>query len=211
MQFWIETKPYGDTSFCGDQCLVKNLDGERTMVAVVDGLGHGVWASEAAEKALRYVGEHSNESLTDIITECDKHLRDTVGVVMGLAVVDESKHLITFARVGNIGIRLAGATKAGLVSDYGIVGGGFRKVREETREFAPRDMLLMYSDGISEKFTVDEFPANVQEAPQKLARAIMEQFGRDNDDAIIVVAKFDRVSGTHGSTENPAVTPDVGG
>ena len=47
----------------------------------------------------------------------------------------------------------------------------------------------MFSDGISGRFLPDNLPGFLSLKPQSLAKRIMDNYARDNDDATIIVGQ----------------------
>lgn len=186
MKFCVEKRPLSGNKKCGDLSFIKEFDG-KIMVAVIDGLGHGKYAEDAAVKAAEYLENNYRLNLSELFHGCDESLKKTVGIAMGIVLIDRDNCLITFAGVGNIGARVVSSRLFSFASDFGIVGAGIRKVREEKSEFRDRDMIIMYSDGISEKFDVFSYDKEVRSDPQRLAPAISNEFCRSHDDSIIVV------------------------
>ncbi|TFH53242.1 MAG: hypothetical protein E4G89_01065 [Methanothrix sp.] len=186
MKFCVKKKPLSGNGKCGDLSFIKEFDG-KIMVAVIDGLGHGERAEDAAVKAAEYLENNYRLNLSEIFYGCNEFLKGTVGAAMGIALINRDNCRITFAGVGNIGARVVSDKSFSLASDFGIVGGEIRKVREENSEFRDGDMIIMFSDGISEKFDAFSYKENVRSDPQRLAEAISNEFCRSHDDSIIVV------------------------
>ncbi len=188
MKFCVKKRPLSGNKKCGDLSFIKEFDG-KILVAVIDGLGHGKHAEDAAVKAAEYLENNYRLNLSDIFHGCNESLKKTVGAAMGIALIDRDNCRITFAGVGNIGARVVSDRSFSLVSDFGIVGAGIRKVREEKSEFKDGDTIIMYSDGISEKFDVFSYKEDVRSDPQRLAESISNEFCCSRDDSIIVVGR----------------------
>jgi serine phosphatase RsbU (regulator of sigma subunit) len=186
MKFCVKKKPLSGNKKCGDLSFIKEFDG-KIMVAVIDGLGHGERAEDAAVKAVEYLENNYRLNLSEIFHGCNEFLKETVGAAMGIALINCDNCQITFSGVGNIGARVVSDRSFSLTSVFGIVGERIRKVREEKSEFSYGDMIIMYSDGISEKFDVFSYNENVRSDTQRLAEAISNEFCRSHDDSIIVV------------------------
>lgn len=110
---------------CGDQAGYWESDG-KTVLCIIDGLGHGEGGEHATLAALDFVGHHHHEPLLDVFATCDKGLRHTRGVAMGIAVIDRAAEMLTYAGIGNTRAVISGNGKrnVNLSSNYGIVGGG---------------------------------------------------------------------------------------
>jgi len=172
----------------GDACFIKEYEGQ-TLIAVVDGLGHGPRAALVAQETVRYLEEHYREGLTKLMLGCHGALMGTRGVVMGLALIDHQRSILTYAGFGNIRIRVVGAGRVSFGSMNGIVGDNVRKVMEEETAFGPGDLVIMYTDGISDKFGLGDYPGLIRKEPQQIADTIFRDYARQNDDALIVVAR----------------------
>ncbi len=184
----IAARPYPGETVSGDACFVGEYE-DRTLIGVVDGLGHGQGAALVAQKAIHHLEEHYRDGLVEIIQGCHETLRGTRGVVMGLALVDPQRSILTYAGVGNICIRVVGAKSVSLISANGIVGDVLPKIREEKVTYSPGDLVIIHSDGVSARFNLDDYPGLVQKEPQQIADTIARDFAREYDDAIIVVGR----------------------
>ena len=96
-------------------------NGNHTLVALIDGLGAGEAAHEAAEKAKRCVLENPSVPLTDLLKLCHKALRGTRGAVMMLMRVSRMEGVVAFAGIGNIGVRVFSDAPIKPIARNGIV------------------------------------------------------------------------------------------
>ncbi len=173
---------------CGDQGGYWENE-TNTTLCLADGLGHGKEAQTAAQAAIDYVGQHLDEPLTALFAGCNRALWKTRGVAMGVAVIDEQAGTLTYAGIGNTRVRIIGENSRGLTSDYGIVGGGYRKLVPETVPLAPGDLVVMVTDGIKERFDVVQYVQATRSDLGELAQKILEDGVRETDDAAVLVFK----------------------
>jgi serine/threonine protein phosphatase PrpC len=100
----------------GDAFVVKRWSGSA-LVGVIDGLGHGQYASRAAQAARQYVESHYDQPLDAIFRGVERACHGTRGVVMALARFDYGPHnsqcdrdasevKLTFASIGNVEARV---------------------------------------------------------------------------------------------------------
>ncbi|MFC1706870.1 SpoIIE family protein phosphatase [Planctomycetota bacterium] len=186
VQIAFAERALNDGPHCGDCCAWWRVGG-KVVLCVSDGLGHGKHAMIASKAALDYVADHLSDPLTRLFAGCDEALRATRGVAMSVAVVDEEARTLTYAAIGSTrGIIVAQRTVR-LRGDYGIVGGGYKILRPETVPFTPGGIAAIYTDGIEEEIDLLRYPEAVRSDLQCLADAILQDWGRKNDDAAVLV------------------------
>jgi len=119
-------------SACGDSWSV-DLHPGRSKVMVVDGLGHGPDAAEAARLAIRAFNSHVRETPTRIIERMHDALRSSRGAAVAVAEIDAESGSIQYAGVGNIsGAVVSGSETKSMISHSGTVGHQLHKVQEFT-------------------------------------------------------------------------------
>ena len=161
---------------------------DSTLVAVIDGLGAGEAAHEAAERARDCVSQNTDVALADLLQRCHQALRGTRGAVMMLMRVCPAQDSVTFAGVGNIGVRVLSDTPIRPISRNGIVGYRMNSVREFSYPYTIGDLFILHSDGISTRFTIDEERIRDPRTNlQQIAQEIADEFGKDDDITIVVV------------------------
>lgn len=177
---------------CGDQFDYWQHASGWTL-CLVDGLGHGELAQIAALAALDYVRAHLEEPLEALFKGCDLALRGTRGVAMSVARIDAEGSL-ECAGIGNTQVRIWRRNPADksirLSGNYGIVGGGYRSLKPERLQLEPDDLLILHSDGISDRFDLKEIEHDLLEDPGLLAAHLLSNWGRSLDDAAVMVALY---------------------
>lgn len=176
---------------CGDNFVT--LPGtQRTVYMMVDGLGHGPLASEAAEAAVALTLEHASEAPAEILTLAHAALRSTRGAAMAVAVVDQTAMVVRYAGVGNItGTLTTGLQTRNMVSQNGTLGAVLpRAVQEYTYPFDPGTMLLMFSDGLGSRCGFTGYRGLATRHPELIAGVLYRDFTRRRDDATVLVARL---------------------
>ena len=179
---------------CGDHYGYWNHNG-TSLLCMVDGLGHGKHAEVASHAAVEYVAQHREEPLKDILLGCDRAIRDTRGVAMGLALIDRANGSLRYSGVGNTRARILTdryRKSYHLPSAYGIVGGGIRSVSLETYHFEGDGLVIMYTDGLREVFDMSSYPNEILDDVGALAKRLLDDWSRANDDAAVLVFKNSR-------------------
>jgi anti-sigma regulatory factor (Ser/Thr protein kinase) len=158
-------------------------------VTVVDGLGHGPKAAEAARAAI----DSFHSSVCDVgpaqvIDRAHQALLSTRGAVMAVACIDASAQCLRFAGLGNISavVHTAGGSVR-LGSTDGTVGYGVRKARESSAAWMPCSTLIMNTDGLSSRWNLSRHPGLLARHPVLIAAVLHRDFARNNDDATVVV------------------------
>jgi serine phosphatase RsbU (regulator of sigma subunit) len=188
------TLPLPGQSESGDLCLSKRV-GKGTLIAVVDGLGHGQEAASAAHAAIGALDRYSREPLVDQVRHSHEALIGMRGVVLGLAYLDPQAATMTWLGVGNIGGVVLRADQASrparitLVPNAGFIGA--EQIQPTTRvvPLALGDTVALYSDGIKDGFAESVELANT---PQEIADYVITRHVKGNDDALVLVARYAR-------------------
>ncbi len=182
---WSRPRPGEETN--GDAYFIGQHDGE-TLLAVVDGLGHGRGAREAAAAALDTLGQWEGESLGELITGVHDALRSTRGAVMGAVVLNPAREQFAYAGVGNIEVRVLGASEpARPIPSNGTLGARLSQVRVWPHRWTEGTTLVIASDGISATWDANAYPGLASRSPQLLAGVLLRDFGRISDDATVLV------------------------
>ncbi|MBB5850735.1 ATP-binding protein [Amycolatopsis umgeniensis] len=131
---------------CGDALAVSAIPGVRT-AALVDGLGHGPEASDAAEAAIAVFRRDPDRPLPEHLNAMHRTLRQTRGAAVALARLSESG--LEFCGVGNIsGLVLTPGHTRPLLSIPGVVGFTLPSVRVRTLPLTGHELLVLHTDGI---------------------------------------------------------------
>ena len=181
--------PVKGENTCGDGYFI--LAGRsRSLYMVVDGLGHGAGANEAAEEAITTVNRFSEEDTAEIISRTHDALKKTRGAAMSIAIVDHERMVLRYAGVGNISATLATGTSArSLVSQNGTLGVALpRKPQEYSYPIEKNTTLFMFSDGLSTKTSAGGYPGIQNRHPALVSGLLYRDFSRKRDDATILIA-----------------------
>ncbi len=160
-------------------------------VTVVDGLGHGIKAAEAAQAAVdAFQRSVRHAGPAQAIQMAHQALLSTRGAVMAVASIDAKSQVLRFAGLGNINaVVYTHGVAARLASSDGTVGYGTRKARECTAEWSPQSTLILSTDGLSSRWNLAKHPRLLACHPVVIAAALHRDFARNTDDATVVVVK----------------------
>jgi len=185
-------RPLPGEAQCGDACQVLETP-QGCVLAVADGLGHGAEAAAAAQRALAALRAASQESVIQQMHRCHEALRGTRGVVLSLAIMDYGEESLTWAGVGNVTGMLLRAAKTEperehLLCRSGTLGAQLPPVYAGIVPLGAGDLLLLHTDGIKPGCadTLGHNPA----PPQRMADDLLRACAKDNDDALMLVARY---------------------
>lgn len=184
----IAKRALHDDPFCGDACGYWH-EGHHTVLCIADGLGHGQHAHTASHAAVEYVVGHYSEPLLEIFSGCDKAIRHTCGVAMGICVIYEDGHSLTFAGISNTRAMIFGKGIRNLSSHNGIVGAGYRRLVPESVSLERGSLVVMFTDGLQENIHLNVYDEDIQQNPHLLALQILDDCRLGSDDAAVLVYK----------------------
>jgi phosphoserine phosphatase RsbX len=163
------------------------------LVAVIDGLGHGVEAAAAAHAAAGVLESRAGETVLQLIRECHERLHKTRGAVMSLACFSAKDSSMTWTGIGNVeGILFrrnptARAPRENLVARGGVIGYQLPTPRAVTLPVSRGDTLIFATDGIRSGFSTG---LALEHSPRELADSILARHARETDDALVLVARY---------------------
>jgi phosphoserine phosphatase RsbX len=185
----------------GDLNVVKSFP-DGVLVAALDGVGHGGEAAAAATAAGAILEAHAAEPLLALVRRCHEALRATRGVAMSIASFNLSRGLVAWLGVGNVqGVLLRRRLTRAVAEDSlllraGVVGLLLPSLEVEVLPVSPGDMLIFATDGIHSDFARGSILAC---PPRQGAERILARHGKATDDALVLVARYTRVSHEHES------------
>jgi len=181
--------PLSGQAVCGDAWLV-DTSGTTLRAVMIDGLGHGLEAAVAGSEAIRVMREYAADAPADAIRAMHGGLRSTRGAAAAVAMVDTATRHVRFAGIGNITATVVGIDSMHrMASHNGIVGHQIRSVHEFEYELPPHGYLILHSDGLSARWSLDAYPGLIGHDPAIVAGVLHRDFGRQNDDSSILALR----------------------
>lgn len=187
------SRPLPGEAVCGDQSIAIDIQGDAALFGVLDGLGHGGEAAEAATRGVETLCQDPYRPLGDLTQLCHRELVDTRGVAMTLARIDFEDDLLSWNGIGNVAANLVAKSPTGVqirssaLLTRGIVGYQIPDtVHTHTASMRPGDLLLITTDGIADDHLVDiDFAATAL----GIAEQILHSHAKDSDDALVLTAR----------------------
>jgi anti-sigma regulatory factor (Ser/Thr protein kinase) len=176
-------------SVCGD-AWSSIFTPERSVYIVADGLGHGPLAADAAREAVRVFEEASDGPPEQVLREIHGALAKTRGAAVSITEILHDKGTVNYAGAGNIAAAIWSKGKSrSMVSMNGTVGHSVAKIQPFSYPWEPNSLLIMHSDGLGSRWSLDQYPGLVQRHPALIAAVLYRDFSRKRDDATILVSR----------------------
>jgi phosphoserine phosphatase RsbX len=199
IEWAAKARPRPGENVCGDRLIAVDVDGTGALIGVLDGLGHGTEAAEAAACGVDVLRAGRAEPLDALVRRCHRALSGTRGAAMTLAHIDFRTDTLSWVGIGNVAADLVAKHPAGVEvrSSARLAGGivGYRIPEALTAQevpIRPGDLLVIASDGIVEDHLDDiDFSAS----SLAIADHILHSHSKDNDDALVLAARHRGASG----------------
>lgn len=181
--------PYPGERFCGDNWSFHQTS-SRTVAMLVDGLGHGSHAAEAASEAVGTFQKRVESKPAEILSFVHDALRKTRGAVAAVVEVRPKEGVLTYAGIGNISaVLLTGTTSRSLVSHNGTLGVATSRIQEFRNDWPSDGILILHSDGVQTRWDLSNYAGLLARHPAVIAGTLLRDFRRQRDDASVVVLK----------------------
>jgi len=174
---------------CGDGWDVIQLR-DRTVILVVDGLGHGLEASEVPAEAIRIFRKNPGGNPVETLKILHAGLKSTRGGAVAVTVIDEGIGTVTFAGAGNIsGQIISGSGTRNMVSLNGTAGVEIRKFQAFSYLWETGALLILHSDGLTSHWDMDAYPGLARKHPALIAGVLYRDHTRGKDDVTVIAVK----------------------
>ncbi|MBZ4420210.1 ATP-binding protein [Myxococcus sp. RHSTA-1-4] len=183
-------RPYQGESVSGDHASWEWRD-DTLVLGVVDGLGHGPEARVAADHAVAELRACPGLAPEEVLNRCATRLHGTRGAAVGVVSLELGSGLVRQSCVGNVHTLLcAPGHMEAMTCMSGALGVPQRtpRPRGQSARLPPGGLLVMHTDGLATRTTVDD-PVLLRRPPIEVAHALLLRFGKQHDDALVVVAR----------------------
>ena len=189
IDYFLIKRSLNNDVFCGDTGIIKEFD-NKVFVGIVDVLGHGKEAHEVAVICEDFFQKNYNLDLTETLKGLHESIKGSRGAVVGLSLLDLESGELQCTAMGNVTIRKFGSSNTRIISREGIVGYIMSNPRKEKMKLYDGDVLVLYTDGVKEHFDQKDYPELLAHDARTIATRIMDQFGKEHDDALCIVLKY---------------------
>jgi len=173
----------------GDAVFFQPLE-HGLFAAIVDVLGHGPDAHELTHVIHDFLERHATADVASLMTRLHQRLKGTRGAAVGLCAIDSAAGSVEYVGIGNTGLRRFGESETRLVSRDGVVGQNMRTPLLQSLKLESGDVIVLYTDGVSERFTGADYPSVLHHAPKDVVRVILDRFGKDHDDSACIAIRY---------------------
>jgi hypothetical protein len=177
----------------GDEFCVRPFE-NRTMIAVLDGLGHGPDAASVSRQGVRLLEQAQTHDVLKLVRTCHDGLRGSRGLVMSLAMFDEAADTMTWLGVGNVCGTLwcpRWSRQQTLLLRGGLIGDALPNLQVSVVPVSEGDTLIFTTDGLDDEIDTRGLQGqSVQAIAEKL---LTRRCKSRNDDALALVARYRRV------------------
>ena len=162
---------------------------ERTVLLLVDGLGHGVVAANAAREAVRLFHDNVRHAPGVILQALHDGLRSTRGAALAVTDIAPDRGLVKYAGVGNICAAIVTpGSRRHLISHNGTAGHAVRRIDEFTYPWPKDAVLVEHTDGLGTHWDLDRYPGLMTRSPGLIAAVLYRDFNRGRDDVSVLAA-----------------------
>lgn len=173
---------------CGDGWAWR-LRPQRMALMVVDGLGHGLPAHDAAAAAIGTFERMHEHSPARVIEDTHAALKPTRGAAVAVLSIDFDYRTIRYCGLGNISATVLHTSRQSFVSMNGTAGHTAARLHE-FQYALPRDaVIIMHSDGLGTHWDLSAYPGLRMRDASLIAGVLYRDFSRRRDDVTVVVAK----------------------
>jgi negative regulator of sigma-B (phosphoserine phosphatase) len=187
IRWTVRERPRRGESVSGDRAVVIEGAASSTF-AVIDVLGHGPVASDAADEAARALRAGEGGTVADAIGALGGALRGTRGAAALVLVVDGDR--LSAGGVGNVELRADGL-KLSVALVPGIVGARHGPPVVFDAVAVPGGRIAVFSDGLSQRLDLGA----VRGLPlEEAAAALFERHATTTDDATLLLLECEASS-----------------
>jgi anti-sigma regulatory factor (Ser/Thr protein kinase) len=173
--------------------------GNRLVVLVADGLGHGTLAAAASGAAVHALSGLADHEPGRLLGEVNRELVSTRGAAVSIASLDldtaRGGGELVSAGMGNVSVVVVGpdAETRRIATSHGTVGArAVASPSEQRTPFPGGGALIMHSDGLHSRWTLAGRPELMRHRAPVIAAALWREQQRGSDDSMVVVVKAAR-------------------
>ncbi len=189
-------RPCFGEAVSGDRCFMFRY-GDGILLGIVDVLGHGAEAHALALRCDQWLAQATQQvkgSLEELLIALHGDIRGSRGAAVSLAWVRQRQ--VSVVGVGNTIVYVLQNKVTPVCAQPGIVGSHMPRLRPVALDLNDGEVLLLTTDGISERMDSSRLLAIRHHPPQRIAREVLREYGKPHDDASCAVFLHQRQADT---------------
>jgi anti-sigma regulatory factor (Ser/Thr protein kinase) len=163
------------------------------LTIVADGLGHGIEAREASNRAMEVVARSPQADLDGLASALNTELAGTRGCALSVVRLDGSNGDVECLAAGDVHAHLYSGRDAHFFTSTPFVVGDAqfarRRLRTEHTTIDAGSILLMFTDGVHSRTTLKGELELLRRPAIAIAQHLLATHARPNDDAMVLVAR----------------------
>lgn len=185
----MRTRPMLGEMVCGDMTMAVQVD-NGILLVIADATGHGKQANELIQSLSPFVLEHATNNVKALLTDMHVFLKGSIGAAAGVLFVNTRLRTLSYAGVGNTGASRRSGAPWRPVSKDGVLGQRLPTLFEQKTQLVQGDLILMWSDGLSELASGMFATRNAYKSSAQLTHELLQELGKPHDDASCVVLRW---------------------
>lgn len=174
---------------CGDLATYIIIP-DGLLLVLIDVTGHGDKAEQLALRLLEFIKTHASQNLKVLMPQIHEFLKGSQGAALSLMFIDTKLGTASYSGVGNTGAaRLTGQPWRPISKD-GVLGLRLPTPIDQKTSLTNSDLILMWTDGISERIAKKYVEENAYLPAQALASRIVNETGKPFDDAGCLIFRW---------------------
>lgn len=191
LEFGVVSVPDEGYDYNGDEFLIKAHDGDKALLAAIDGLGQGYEAHKMSMGVKEILAANFDLPLIRLIELCNKQLQATLiegGVAMSIVRIEPNQ--LTYLGIGDThAYLLKEGSFIPLINFDGRVGGmQIRSLKEQTFILNANDIFVLCTDGMNTQLSLSNVDLNY--TAQNMANTLFNEYHRIYGDVTILVVKY---------------------
>lgn len=186
----VQSFAHQNNSTNGDNFLIKEYEGDKVLIAIIDGEGYGTEAAILSTLIKDYLENHIDLPLLQLVEECHHLLRDRPiggGVVMSLLRLTPGK--IFYIGIGDTHAYVSQPHFRKLTHYSGKVGDYDLPIMEVTTLSTQRSSrFVLCTDGVKEN--IKEMDLATDFSVQQVAEQVISKHRRINGDATVIAVDY---------------------
>ncbi|ALI98902.1 SpoIIE family protein phosphatase [Rufibacter tibetensis] len=167
------------------------LSHQGAYLMVLDGLGHGEYAHEAATTALQAFRQQPKQTPSEMLRGVHAAIKRTRGAVGAIAHWNAEAGTLLFCGIGNIAGRLIMPDKPkSLLSYNGTLGMSVpTTINDQHLTWERGNTMILHSDGLKSRWDLGKYPELTRHDPTLIAAVLYKDNTRTTDDTLVVVVR----------------------